>query len=311
MYVALVGLVLVGLAVASPALATFPGRNGALAFYAYEVSDESTDIVCEGDFVGIARIGGPRHIFARGSDPVFSPTGRRLAYAGTDARRGIWVTRSDCRWPKDRSSPAPCSRLRRLTRGDDSSPAWSPNGKRIAFVRGIVAERIYTVRANGGGVRFLVRGAEPDWSSKGALVFTGPRDELRVRGPDGRMRTLPVRGSEPSWAPGGARLAFLGKTEDPELTALYTIHADGTGLRELAQFENDHVDYWGAGSPTWSPDGRWIAFIRTSEPPYTGPVYAVRPKGGRPRRLMDPITECLPCFHTPNLGSLSWQARRP
>ena len=311
MRVALAGLVFLGLAVTSPALATFPGRNGSLAFFAYEVNEESTDILIGNTFVGIARVGGPRHIIGRGSGPAFSPTGRRLAYAGTDARKGIWLTRPDCRWPKDRSSTAPCSQESRLTRGDDYSPAWSPNGKRIAFVRGILAERIYTVRANGGGLRFLARGAAPDWSSKGALVFTGPRDELRVREPGGRVRTLPVRGSKASWAPGGARLAFLGKDEDPELTALYTIHADGTGLRKLAQFENYSVDYWGARSPTWSPDGRWIAYIRTSEPPYTGPVYAVRPSGGTPRRLMDPITECRPCLYSPNLSSLAWQAHRP
>jgi Tol biopolymer transport system component len=311
MRVALIGLVFVVLAVASPALATFPGRNGSLAFDAYEENEESTDISIGNTFVGIAHSPrARRHFLARGSDPAFSPNGRRLAYAGSGSRRGIWLTRPDCRWPKNRSSPPRCSRLRRLTRGDDYSPAWSANGKRIAFVRSGLTERIYTVRANGGGLRFLARGADPDWSSRGALVFTGPQDDLRVREPGGRVRTLSVRGRQPSWAPGGARLAFLGKGEHPGLTALNTVHARGTGLRQLAQFENYFVDFWGALSPTWSPDGRWIAYIRTSQPPYTGPVYAVRPSGGRPRRLMGLITGCRPCDHSANLGSLAWQARR-
>jgi Tol biopolymer transport system component len=307
MRVALVGLVFVVLAVVTPAWATFPGRNGSLAFYVYEVNEESTDILIEGNFVGIARIGGPRHLLARGSAPAFSPNGQRLAYAGSGPRRGILLTRPDCRWPKGGSSP-PCSRLRRLTRGNDSSPAWSPNGKRIAFVRG---RRIFTTGVSGGRPRFLAQGAHPDWSSKGALVFAGRRDALRIREPGGRVRTLPVRGSEPSWAPGGDRLTFLADEPDAQRTAVYTINADGTALRKLAEFDNYSVDYWGASSPTWSPDGRWIAFIRGSEPPYTGHAYAVRPSGGPLRLLMPTLSDCGPCFGSPNFGALDWQPRRP
>jgi hypothetical protein len=79
----------------------------------------------------------------------------------------------------------------------------------------------------------------------------------------------------------------------------------------LRQFEDYFVDYWGARSPTWSPDGRWIAFIKTSEPPYTGPVHAVRPSGDGLRVLMGGVTDCRPCVYNPNLDSLAWQAIRP
>src|SRR5919109_854059 len=105
MRAALVGLAVLVLAVASPAWATFPGLNGSMAFYAYEVNEESTDILLEGSFVGVARIGGPRHMLARGSGPAFSPNGHRLAYSGSGRRKGIWLTRPDCKWPRGGSSP--------------------------------------------------------------------------------------------------------------------------------------------------------------------------------------------------------------
>jgi dipeptidyl aminopeptidase/acylaminoacyl peptidase len=316
MRVAFVGLALGVLAVvASPAWATFPGRNGQLGFGVY-VLNEGTDIDIEQNFVGIGTPGGPRRIFAPGSSPAFSPYGRKLAYAGSDARPGIWLTRPDCRWPKRRSSPPPCSRLRRLTRGDDSSPAWSPDGKRIALVRYnpvTYFETILTVRADGGGPRFLVRGAAPDWSSKGALAFTRSSDapdELRVREPDGRVRTLPVRGRQPTWAPGGNRLAFVGQGEPATTTALYTIHADGTGLRRVWQSENRYYPD-DVSSPIWSPDGRWIAFIKSADPVTSGSVFAIRPTGGGLRLLMRRMTDCVRCDYEPQLGALSWQALRP
>lgn len=303
-----VGLIVVTLAVASPAWATFPGRNGLLAFDAYEdVEVESTDSPDFDFFVGIAHVpGGPRHLFARGAGPAYSPNGRSLAYSGSD---GIWLAGPDCRWPS-RSSPTPCSRLRRLTRGDGFSPAWSPNGKRIAFIRYDSyrsSYRIYTVRVNGGGQRFLVRGVAPDWSSKGALAFTGARDELRIRDRGGRVRTLPVRGSQPSWAPGGNRLAFVGQGEDAQSKALYTIHADGTELQKVWEFKDEYEEWFPTESPTWSPDGRWIAFIESAQR-----VYAIRPSGGERRLLMPGVVNCRPCsvFDDPDISELDWQPLR-
>jgi hypothetical protein len=55
--------------------------------------------------------------------------------------------------------------LRHLTRGWDESPAWSANGRRIAFERYFA--RIYTVDALGRGLRFVAQGSDPDWSPSG------------------------------------------------------------------------------------------------------------------------------------------------
>jgi Tol biopolymer transport system component len=307
MRVALVLLAVVLLAVTAPAVATFPGRNGELAFYAYSVSEESSDFVIDGTWVGIAKVpGGPRHIFARGLDPAFSPAGRRLAYAKRYPNSGIWLTRPDCRWPDDASDPLACSRLRRLTRGAfDHSPAWSPDGKRIAFVR--LGHLIYTVRASGGGLRFVARGADPDWSSAGVLAFTASGERgIRLRDPSGGVRTLTATGADPSWAPAGDRLAFTGEYDSAAGGfTLWTIKADGTGLRRLWAGRGDVEPV----SPTWSPDGRWIAFIKSFSG-YGRSVWVVRPSGRGLRMLTPPLPDCRSCFKGLNFGSIAWQPLR-
>jgi Tol biopolymer transport system component len=97
-----------------------------------------------------------------------------------------------------------------------------------------------------------------------------------VREPGGRIRRLGVVGSGPSWAPKGDRLAFSAYDDTASRTSgLYVINADGTGLRKIWDSDQE-------GAPlaaTWSPDGRWIAFIEDFKGGITGWVYAVRPSG--------------------------------
>jgi len=56
--------------------------------------------------------------------------------------------------------------------GGDIEPAWSPNGKQIAFARFVGANlELYVMNAGGGGVRALTHGApnhvDPAWSPDG------------------------------------------------------------------------------------------------------------------------------------------------
>lgn len=125
--------------------------------------------------------------------------------------------------------------LMRLTKnvGDDRNPAWSPNGSKIAF-------------ASDGGVPlghlhlFLMN---PDGSGVQQLTFGTHEDQ-------------------PAWSPDGNRIAFFGN--NGSYPAVYVMNADGTNIKELVKGIGP-APYGGTqlyfvGQPTWSPDGKKIAF---------------------------------------------------
>ena len=169
---------------------------------------------------------------------------------------------------------------RRLTpdRSYDSAPAWSPNGRRIAFTSDRDGnDEIYVMNADGSKQRRLTRNPGydglPTWSPDGRqIVFTSERGgnypghmlnevEVYVMNADGsRQRRLTPAGGDgdfsPAWSPDGFRIAF---TREPLRagsggTAIHVMNADGGKKRRLTRN--------GDGESAWSPDGRRIAFSR-------------------------------------------------
>jgi Tol biopolymer transport system component len=156
-------------------------------------------------------------------DGDWSPDGDLIAYR--DSRSGINVD------DEIYVAGADGANERNLTRdpGNDWSPAWSPDGDRIAFASDREGElRIFVMAADGSGVR----------------------------------RVTEIWGEYPAWSPDGERIAFAsfaggaGATGDPNYD-LYVVDVDGGGLRRLT----DHPAY--DMYPTWSPDGKSIAFEST------------------------------------------------
>ena len=175
---------------------------------------------------------------------------------------------------------------RRLTDNDfyDTHPSWSPDGKRIAFVsdrdehfidnnpRGLPNYEIYVMDADGGNQQNLTNNPNsdslPSWSPDGKrIAFVSDRDgnrEIYVMDSDGnnqrRLTDNDFHDAHPSWSPDGKRIAFVSWRDGHFIgegglsSEIYVMDADGKNTRRLT---NNRKTDW---SPSWSPDGKWIAF---------------------------------------------------
>jgi Tol biopolymer transport system component len=149
--------------------------------------------------------------------------------------------------------------------GREGGPTWSPDGRRIAFVR---ENGAYVVSADGSQERRLTPlGAHGlSWSPDGRrILFTHPTDrgavgrgnrsEVYVVNADGsgQRRLTTIRRSylaSPAWSPDGRRIVYGHNWQ------LWVMNADGSGQRQLTLKGAHNFN------PAWSPDGRSIAFER-------------------------------------------------
>jgi TolB protein len=154
------------------------------------------------------------------------------------------------------------------------SPAWSPDGRRVAYAEfHPQGARLYVQDAEGGGRRAVgttERGLNytPAFAPDGrTLVFTRSdeggtdvfaydleRDCCIQRLTAGRF----ADNLSPTFSPDGRRIAFVSTRAG--LPQVYVMSSDGTGQELFAPF-----DYGVTGSsnaPEWSPDGLSVAFHR-------------------------------------------------
>jgi hypothetical protein len=240
-----------------------PGNNGAIAF----VGDRS------GEAVLYVRRGGRTSGLVRGGglgDPVWSPTGRRLALTRElpDTGRAIWVMSLDGAGARPITAPELAG----------AHPSWSPDGRRLVYAAGPAgARQLHVVSAAGTNDRPLTTGPgdshDPVWSRRGAVAFVQPTptgtDIYRVSGRGGAPRRLTASigdDRDPAWSPGGGQIAFVRNGSE-----IWVMSPYGRRPRRV-------IDLPGTvEGVAWSPDGRRLTFA--GGPPGGRRVHTVRTDG--------------------------------
>jgi len=173
------------------------------------------------------------------------------------------------------------------------SPAWSPDGTKIAYQYYVYNAstgtwpytgyaEIHVMNADGSGdVNLSNNGQQaydgsPAWSPDGTHIafsrnpytgtWYGPTDVYTMNANGGSLTQITHAATAdqsywsgygyglPSWSPDGSRLVFYGSTIIA--FGLYFANADGSGFTNFTQDQG--------GTPAWSHDGVWIAFSRSA-----------------------------------------------
>ena len=200
-------------------------------------------------------------------------------------------------------------RGRKRLRGAGFEPAWSPNGKQIAFVRedSEGGGEIWKMNERGRGLKRLTNSKHaydqhPTWSPGGTkIAFTRMPDSdqeeddseiyvMRANGSKKRALTDNVREDyHPAWSPKGAgRGKLRGKLiafTQQRVTGMQDIKVmsarSGRIIRLLTRTEGrDEFN------PTWSPSGKKVAFAAVED--FDSQMFKVNARGGGETPLTDP-----------------------
>lgn len=186
------------------------------------------------------------------SNPIWSPSGKFVAYyLLRDGSFYLAIATSDGTKRTELTDDDPETMVGGRIHG---YPAWSPNGRMLAYV-----------------------------ADRGESYDEGCRTELRVVSLD-RTTNYPITGGKsclenPVWSPTGNRILYssCNYCSDPLLFSMHTIRSEGTGHAELGWPSWD-------GQGAWSPDGKRILYLREGKTGFDG--FTIRPDGTREKRII-------------------------
>ncbi|MDX6307675.1 MAG: TolB protein [Nocardioidaceae bacterium] len=183
---------------------------------------------------------------------LWTPNAKRMACDGFSdsdpSRNGIYTIRT--------SDGQDLQKVVSNPDGDVAPIAYSPNGKRLAFIR-----------------------LDADGNSEGLFVVHSDGTHPRQIAPAG------VTCCDGGWSPHGNEIVFSRHLTPDVHSTIWIVHADGTGLHEVPAHPaygcggpNADPNAGGCFDPRWSPDGTQIVF-GNGDDALGRNIYTVRPDG--------------------------------
>jgi Tol biopolymer transport system component len=225
-------------------------------------------------------------------NPNWSPDGESLAIVDKGSPQepfGIFLITRETGEKRRLTAPPPASY-------GDTSPAFSPDGKLLAFVRvpGSGAADVYVTPAAGGEPRRLTFSNQligrVTWTPDGrAIVFdmgavVGMGGLWRVSASGGMPERLVAAGQsvlEPAISPRGGRLAYTQSLRDLNIWRLELSSPNGQSILPKEFISSTQTEQWAE----FSPDGKRILFLSTRSGSYE--VWVCGAEGEHPVQLTD------------------------
>jgi Tol biopolymer transport system component len=307
----LMACAVVVLVVSQKADATFPGKNGRIAYASYDAPFPKGD----SEIYTINPDGSGKTQLTNNNtddlDPAYSPDGKKIVYAGKDGPKGDLEIYTIGARGGDKFQVT-------HNNVDEEWPAYSPSGKRIAYTPIEGADAMYSVKAGGGDKTLVAKGGGvPSYSPDGKRIAyecygRPPRIDtdictILVRRDDKLAKRIPKKPAgntlhdvlhhkvhvtnndtddfNPDYSPDGNRITYMGlegrigqKKDEDASANIYTIKVGGGGNFNLTKSPKN-ASIW-SDVPSYSPDGKKIAYMGPD-----GEIYTLNARGGGKSRV--------------------------
>jgi Tol biopolymer transport system component len=293
-------LAVVGLAIALavPAEATFPGKNGRIAFIlgpdVYTMNPDGSDIK------QLTNLGPDGGAFWES----WSPDGKQIVfneYRPPDFLGQLWLMNADGSHQHLLLAEADFN---------DERPSFTPDGSSVIFNRCRLDIEtgeystcsLYQIGLNGTDLRAVTdfelgtKDLSPQFSpDNGPLAFTsigrgGIIAAIYLTTADGsgpsQITPAPLSGRQPDWSPNGKAIAFATHCCNPQNEEIWVANIEGNGLRRLTNNGDDYSAGPHDFHPSWSPQGDAIVFERDAPDFSSSAIFIMKADGSGPTKLM-------------------------